>query len=750
MNELLELKGHFETRRNLAGGGAVKLPKGSRVTAGHLSMLRGQLQAVLEKWEHGLDIGGALVSVHYVKVVAKSNRIGILLSEGGGSPSESIRGAKFEDVSGGEKRHVFTHFVSFDTLRGSIEALDRAAGLLQVAYDGAVSESEAAVIGSSDVPKGYDLSKTAFLRILRDAAFVERFDVSDAMDTSLLSEASVISLYRTGVDARTFLNSQLGMNLSEDKVLNETTVLLDRDQVRVLCKKAPSLIAMGIRDMREIEPVEEIQPAESVRTIPKPGNEPVVGVIDTPFDSNVYFHEWVDSRDMLPSGVEILPQDRLHGTGVASIIVDGPYANPELKDGCGYFRVRHFGVATAGRFSAFEIVKTIRRIVSENQDIKVWNLSLGSMVEVSPNFISPEAAELDRIQKEFDVIFVVAGTNLPLHPARIPMRLGAPADSLNSIVVNSVNFGNEPASYSRVGPVLSFFNKPDVSYYGGDGPRAMDCIVVNDGTPGASYRRGTSYAAPWVARKLAYLICTLGFSREVAKALLVDAAGGWTPRTDPERIGYGIVPRHISQIVGTPDDEIRFILSGVSEEYETYTYALPVPTVGDTHPYFARATLVYFPWCDRNQGVDYTGTELDVHFGRVQWKNGKPGIKCIDDNTQGDAGEPGIKESDARDLFRKWDNVKRIAEIPTPDARARKAYDSRLWGLSIKSKARNAAGTRDRLPFGVVVTLKEMRGVNRIDEFIQQCQARGWIVNRINVKTQVEIYTQGQMELPLE
>jgi hypothetical protein len=188
----------------------------------------------------------------------------------------------------------------------------------------------------------------------------------------------------------------------------------------------------------------------------------------------------------------------------------------------------------------------------------------------------------------------------------------------------------------------------------------------------------------------------------------------------------------------------------VSEEYETYTYELPVPTSGDTHPYFARATLVYFPWCDRNQGVDYTETELDVHFGRVQWKNGKAAIKAIDDNTQGDTDDPGTWEADARELFRKWDNVKRIVEPVTPKARARKAYESRLWGLCIRSKARNANGQRDRLSFGVVVTLKEMHGVNRIDDFIRHCQARGWIVNRIDVETQVEVYNQGQMELPLE
>ncbi len=751
MNELLELKGHFETRKNQAVGGMAVVPKGSRVTAEHLVHLRDNLDAVLQKWKDGLDIGGALVSVHYTRIVPKSNRIGILLSEGSISPTHSIRGAKFERTATGEIKHVFTHFVSFEALEKSIDDLSRAAALVSRDYGGAVSNADSLDIVAADISRDLGLAKTTFLKILRDAAFVERFAVDEAIDEAALADRSIISLYQTNQDARTFLNTKLGLDLSPDKVLNETTVLLNPDQIRVLCRQAPSLIAMGVRDLREIMPLDDAQEAdEAPSDIPQPKNEPIIGVIDTQFDTNAYFSEWVDYRNELPPELEIHLEDRRHGTGVSSLIVDGPRGNPALDDGCGRFRVRHFGVATKGNFSAFEIIKAVRRIVAANQDIKVWNLSLGSMVEVRPDFISPEGAELDRLQKEYDILFVVAGTNLPRHTDGRPMRLGAPADSLNSVVVNSVDFDDAPASYSRVGPVLSFFNKPDVSYYGGDGPRAEGCIVVNEGGLGASYRQGTSYAAPWVARKLAYLICKLGFSREVAKALLIDAAAGWAPRTNPAKIGFGIVPRHISEIVGTPNDEIRFILSGVSEEYETYTYALPVPTSGDTHPFFARATLVYFPWCDRNQGVDYTETELDIHFGRVQWTNGKARIKSIDDNTQGESDEPGTWEADARELFRKWDNVKRIAETPDPRARARKAYDSRLWGLSIKSKARNAAGVRDRLAFGVIVTLKEMHGANRIDDFIQMCQARGWIVNRINVETQVEVYNQGQMELNLE
>ena len=60
---------------------------------------------------------------------------------------------------------------------------------------------------------------------------------------------------------------------------------------------------------------------------------------------------------------------------------------------------------------------------------------------------------------------MIAGTN---KTKKNQIKIGAPADSINGIVVNSVNKNGVPASYSREGPVLSFYNKPDVSYYGGE------------------------------------------------------------------------------------------------------------------------------------------------------------------------------------------------------------------------------------------------------------------------------------------
>lgn len=98
----------------------------------------------------------------------------------------------------------------------------------------------------------------------------------------------------------------------------------------------------------------------------------------------------------------------------------------------------------------------------------MWNLSLGTEDETSKNFISFDAAMLDALQAKRNIVFVVSGTNDNRDVRADRLKVGSPADSLNSIVVNSVRRNGTPTSYSRTGTILSFFNKPDVSYYGGD------------------------------------------------------------------------------------------------------------------------------------------------------------------------------------------------------------------------------------------------------------------------------------------
>lgn len=742
MNDILQLKGQFQHQANQSSGGKTKLPKGSSVKVQHLQDLEHQLTEILEYWKRDNTIKGALFNVYYTSVVAKSNRIKGLLHIGANDPNDSIRGSKFfgEDPI----QHVFTHYTKLEVLSESIRRLSVSINIVNTEYEGEIKWND--IDSLNDKTKKYQCKQLAlsnFTKVIADAYYVQKFTID--RDTGLDEEASIITLYKTDVTTIDLLSS-IGIDMIDAKLIDDTTVRLVPDEIRLLKQKAPYLIAMKTHDMSKILLEDIIECDSTIVRIPPPKNEPIIGVIDTLFYENVYFKDWVSYTRMVDESIATTTQDCNHGTEVTSIIVDGPSINPNLDDGCGRFRVRHFGVATKGRFSSFTVLKAIRQIVAKNSDIKVWNLSLGSVMEINRNFISPEAAELDKIQCEHDVVFIVAGTNKPADVAE-KMLIGAPADSLNSIVVNAVNFDGKSASYHRVGPVLSFFHKPDLSYYGGDnGNKMRVCTPFGEG-----YVSGTSFAAPWISRKMAYLIHTMGFTREIAKALLIDAAAGWKRRDDTTHsIGYGVVPIRIEDIVRAPNDEIKFIMSGSAEAYETYNYSIPIPVHKEKQPFFAKATLCYFPKCSRHQGVDYTSTEMDIHFGRIYEKKGKATVKSIDSNKQGDEGFFLLKEENARKQYRKWDNIKLISDELKSNARPRKTYGAGMWGINIKTKERLRSKNGKGLPFGVVITLKDMYGENRIDDFIKLCMMRGWIVNKIDINNRADVYAKAEEEISFE
>ena len=591
----------------------------------------------------------------------------------------------------------------------------------------------------------FSIVKSMFKQVVADVSYIEDFEVE--MATHQLKQ-SIITLYNTRTDTK-MLFKNIGIDILKSRILDNQTVFLDENQLQILFEKAPYLVSMATEDLSELSPEDFIQEyQQGTLYMPSPTIEPTIGVIDTLFDKRVYFGEWVEYHDMVDDNLPKNPDDYRHGTAVDSIIVDGARLNPWLDDGCGRFRVRHFGVAIGSKFSSFTITKQIKEIIANNKDIKVWNISLGSNQEVNDNFISAEAAILDKIQYENDVIFVVAGTNKPSADIE---KIGSPADSINSMVVNAVTQNGFSTRYARRGLALSFFAKPDVSYYGGSEEKYIKvCEPL-----GEANVAGTSFAAPWIARKLSYLIDILGLNREVAKAMLIDAARNWNEKPTPEEValyGHGIVPIKIDDIVHTKEDEIKFLVYDVSEKWNTYNYYFPVPMKDDKYPYIARATMCYFPMCDRAQGVDYTNTELNLQFGRI---NNKGKIEDIKGDKQNqdiilDNEKYFLLEGEARERFRKWDNVKYIAERPKNKMRPKKSYDNKNWGMEIKTNNRLDPKDGMGIRFGVVVTLKEINGVNRIDEFIKNCTLNGWLVNKIDVQTRIDINKKINEEIEFE
>ena len=368
MNDVLLLKGRFEHAPNPTKPGAPKLPSKGSVTAEHVALLIQGLKIEQSKWLHNSTLSKALLDVHYNRIIAKSNRMCAIFAF---DCDEHIVGAKFDKT---KTKHIITYCFDKGEFTKAIERLDDCQKIIENNFGGEVTAEDIEQL-STDTWRIKVMSKTLFMKCVKDCFYISHFTKDRAPKN--LNETSLISIYDVGEDAVDLLRN-FGIIITNDRIINGTTLQLNPHEVSILNNKAPYLIAMAVSDISKYTK-DDFETTEGVKPrIAEPTNEPVVGVIDTVFDTSAYFSKWVDYVNTVPDEIEIKKEDSEHGTTVSSIIVDGPTLNPELDDGCGHFRVKHFGVLAGNVGSTFTILKTIRQIVSENKNIKVWNLSLGS------------------------------------------------------------------------------------------------------------------------------------------------------------------------------------------------------------------------------------------------------------------------------------------------------------------------------------------------------------------------------------
>lgn len=748
MNNLLKIKLKFASEKKAGGFSERNFTSDRYTDIKKINSLIENLNAIKIYYKSQKQlVKNALVDVCYNDIIAKSNRTRELL-KGVRTTDHSIVGARFSDAEDGFENHIITHYIEFAAIDSTIEKLEFAKKFLSERLNGRADKENFNKPKARVNYNGYPYKETKIRDIIIDCSVIDRFDIPRTTDVQT-KENMLITFYKTELNMEEILQ-KIGVDHSSYiyNKYGDYSLSVDATTFNKIKLEAPYLISMVATDISVLQPLNQQKTKQREEfNIPNPQNEPTIGVIDTLFDKSVYFGDWVDYEEKLEYFEEAHKKEEHyeHGTEVTSIIVDGPQLNPHLDDGCGRFKVKHFGVC-CDRISPTKLMRRIRNIVEENPQIHVWNLSLGTDEEVSKNFISYDAAILDEIQATKNVIFVVSGTNDSTPTPRTRKRIGSPADSLNSLVVNSVRLNNIPCSYSRKGKVLSFFNKPDVSYYGGDvGERINVCSPK-----GIWEEMGTSFAAPWISRKLCYLIDIMGLPKEVAKALIIDSAAGWEYKQgaykNKDLIGFGVVPISINDILACDNSEIKFVLYETSNSYKTSNYAIPIPKDKENkYPFIARATLCYFPKCRREQGVDYTDRELSLKFGRI----GKDGtIDDINKNIQDD-NEGYTNERRSRQEFRKWENVKFVSSL-FHNNKPLKSYEDKLWGFSVTSKERSSASKRADLNFGAVVTLKEINGLNRIEEFKHSCLLRGYIVTELHVHNQLDIYETSQQDIIFE
>ena len=174
-----------------------------------------------------------------------------------------------------------------------------------------------------------------------------------------------------------------------------------------MLENAPFLVSNSGPDLLTISS-EDFSASKSNFENLVPNNEPTIGVLDTGFPNDTYFKEMVDYNNALGEEYDPNKYSDFHGTEIDSILVDGSTINGDrFDDGCGLFQVRHFAVTKKDGDSSAAILKRIKKIVTDNPDIHVWNLSLGSDFPVDDNYISYEGNFLDN--KKILIFFTDAG-----------------------------------------------------------------------------------------------------------------------------------------------------------------------------------------------------------------------------------------------------------------------------------------------------------------------------------------------------
>lgn len=201
MNNVLELKGkRFEQAAKTGGGGGAAMNSKITVTSEHILRLIERLNQLKNFWQNeNQPFNGALISVYYNKIVAKTNRIaGIFKGE---KSNYAIVGAKFNPD---KTKHIITYFLDLSDIDNSISLLCKAENILRLYFEGAISKEifdNRKTFDAIDY-KELNLSKSLFRQIIADVSYIEDFDVELA---DKHNKESIITIYDTGVDIKKYL-----------------------------------------------------------------------------------------------------------------------------------------------------------------------------------------------------------------------------------------------------------------------------------------------------------------------------------------------------------------------------------------------------------------------------------------------------------------------------------------------------------------------------------------------------------------
>lgn len=391
--------------------------------------------------------------------------------------------------------------------------------------------------------------------------------------------------------------------------------------------------------------------------LPLPGahlsSYPIVAVVDSGISpDSLALTPWVVGTE---STVATPYRNPAHGTFVAGIVALGSNLNTHIDSvdasPCAVFDLQVIpngdpAFGDVDELLESQFLEDLETALKDHaNEIRVWNLSLGTNEVCALDHFSAFAIELDRLQEQYNVTFVISAGNYEARPLLTyprgdneldPGRLTTPADSVLAVTVGSVSHvthqqngpkRGEPSPFSRHGAGPNYIIKPDVVHFGGTCCRDGSDVrgVRSIGGSGIEEAIGTSFAAPLVSRTLANIFhsVTPTPSRELARALLTHHArdarnGDRVPDTEENFVGFGLPSTSENSLQCSPwsstlvfEDTLR---TGWFLEWDQFPWPESLRRNGR---YFGDVwmTLAFTPVRDARWGTEYCETHIDAKFG---------------------------------------------------------------------------------------------------------------------------------------
>lgn len=527
-----------------------------------------------------------------------------------------------------------------------------------------------------------------------------------------------------------------------------------------------------------------------VATPAKDVDYPKIGILDSGISNIAQLSPWQIGEEHNAAGLIEDDIDRNHGTMVASVALYGDRLEGEEMTGCGPSLFANCIVNTIPRLATIsedELLMYIRNSVERYPDVKIWNISQGSQIEVSDNIFSEFAIALDDIQQSHNVLFCKSAGNTTVSGKRICQG----AESVFSLTIGSVcqEGADEKdlpkgtiSPFSRIGPGPEYLHKPEIVHYGGNSITGVNVVTA----PGySSKEKGTSFATPRVSSLAAHLAHRIGgnFDSTLIKALIIHHAQYPSILTKADKgvqesYGFGI-PSTLERMLYNDEDEFTMVWQPEvtptnGTDYQIIGFPYPSSLVDENGNFYGivTVTIVSNPYLMESEGNEYCQTDIEVSIepiDSIEYVSvGAPGVSPFYRNETRahstknilTAGAYSKKQSSIflreRNLIISQNKYQPVKKYQVDLSTLNPAVKTKMrgksdWVLRIKSFTRDAAkdelstrlqddGEIVSIPVTIIITIKDPKGKKiAYDEGIRLLEQNNFVHSDIAVRNNVVI-----------